>query len=60
MPFIKQTERPAGRPPVEIELPLAQVLLTPLRWLEQKRPDFYRNYAEPVLARSEGRSEQCT
>lgn len=40
------------------ELPLARVLLTPLRWLEQKRPDFYRNDAEPVLAHSEGRSEQ--
>jgi tetratricopeptide (TPR) repeat protein len=40
------------------ELPLARVLLTPLRWLEQKRPGFYRKYAEPVLAHSEGRSEQ--
>jgi tetratricopeptide (TPR) repeat protein len=36
------------------ELPLARVLLTPLRWLEQKRPDFYRQDVEPVLARSEG------
>jgi hypothetical protein len=25
-----------------------------LRWLEQRRPDFYSHYAEPVLARAEG------
>ena len=42
------------------ELPLQAVLFAPLRWLEQKRPDFYRQYAEPVLARAEGWSEQCT
>lgn len=36
------------------ELPLASVLLAPLRWLEQRRPDFYSHYAEPVLARAEG------
>ncbi len=41
------------------ELPLARVLLTPLRWLEQKRPDFYRRYAEPVLARTKEGQEQC-
>ena len=41
------------------ELPLPAVLLSPLRWLEQKRPDFYRQYAEPVLARAEGGQEQC-
>jgi tetratricopeptide (TPR) repeat protein len=32
------------------ELPLPAVLLTPLRWLEQKRSDFYRMYAMPILA----------
>ena len=41
------------------ELPLPAVLLAPLRWLEQKRPDFYRKYAEPVLARAKGGQEQC-
>lgn len=41
-------------------LPLPAVLFAPFRWLEQKRPDFYRQYAEPVLARAEGRLEQCT
>jgi tetratricopeptide (TPR) repeat protein len=40
------------------ELPLPAVLLAPLRWLEQKRPDFYRRYAEPVLARAKGGQEQ--
>ena len=44
---------------VDAELPLPTVLLAPLRWLEQKRPDFYRHYVEPVLARAEGRAEQC-
>jgi tetratricopeptide (TPR) repeat protein len=44
---------------VDAELPLPTVLLAPLRWLEQKRPDFYRRYVEPVLARAEGRAEQC-
>ena len=32
------------------ELPLPQALFAPLSWLEQKRPDFYRAYAVPVLA----------
>ncbi|MGH2498390.1 MAG: tetratricopeptide repeat protein [Ktedonobacteraceae bacterium] len=36
------------------ELPLASVLLAPLRWLAQRRPDFYRTFIEPVLARAEG------
>ncbi len=35
---------------IATELPLPAVLLTPLRWLEQKRSDFYRMYAMPVLA----------
>ncbi len=38
------------------ELPLPEVLFAPLRWLEQKRPDFYKHYAEPVLADLEARS----
>ena len=39
------------------ELPLARTLLAPLHWLEQKRPDFYRNYAEPVMAHSDEKPE---
>ena len=42
---------------VTAELPLPAVLLAPLRWLEQKRADFYRRYAEPVLARAKGGQE---
>ena len=40
-----------------VELPLPEVLFAPLRWLEQKRADFYRRYAEPVLARAKGGQE---
>lgn len=29
---------------------LPPLLLAPLRWLEQKRPDFYKNYAAPLLS----------
>jgi tetratricopeptide (TPR) repeat protein len=35
------------------ELPLPEVLFTPLHWLEQERPDFYSAYAAPVLARAQ-------
>lgn len=35
---------------IAAESPLPAVLLTPLRWLEQKRSDFYRSYATPLLA----------
>jgi tetratricopeptide (TPR) repeat protein len=32
---------------------LPPILLTPLRWIEKERPDFYGNYAAPLLARYE-------
>ncbi len=34
---------------LELELPL--VLLTPLRWFEQDRPDFYQKHVVPLMAR---------
>ncbi len=34
---------------LEVELP--PILLTPLYWLEQDRPDFFREYAGPLLAK---------
>ena len=30
---------------------LPPILLSPLRWLEQDRPDFYAEYVVPLLAR---------
>jgi len=36
-----------------LELGLPPLLLSPLRWLEQDRPDFYRKYAASLLARFE-------
>jgi tetratricopeptide (TPR) repeat protein len=32
---------------------LPPILLTPLRWIEEDRPDFYGNYVVPLLARYE-------
>ncbi len=32
---------------------LPPILLTPLRWIEEERPDFYGNYVAPLLARYE-------
>jgi tetratricopeptide (TPR) repeat protein len=34
-----------------LELDLPPVLLTPLYWLQRDRPDFFREYAEPLLKR---------
>jgi tetratricopeptide (TPR) repeat protein len=34
-----------------LELRLPPVLLTPLRWIEQDRPDFYKKYVVELLAR---------
>jgi hypothetical protein len=36
-----------------LELDLPPLLLSPLRWIEQDRPDFYRKYTAPLLARNE-------
>ena len=36
-----------------LELDLPPVLLAPLRWFEQDRPEFYEKYAKPLLARFE-------
>jgi len=36
-----------------LELGLPPILLSPLRWTGQDRPDFYRKYAAPLLARYE-------
>ena len=34
-----------------LELELLPVFLAPLRWFEQDRPEFYEQYAAPLLAR---------
>ena len=38
------------------EPPLSAALLTPLRWLEQSQPAFYKQYAAPLLASDPVRS----
>jgi tetratricopeptide (TPR) repeat protein len=34
-----------------LELELPPILLTPLRWFEQDKPDFYQKYVLPLMAR---------
>jgi hypothetical protein len=34
-----------------LELELPPILLTPLRWFEHDRPDFYQKYVVPLMAR---------
>ncbi len=34
-----------------LELGLPPILLTPLRWFEQDRPEFYQKYVVPLMAR---------
>ena len=34
-----------------LELGLPPILLTPLRWFEQERPDFYQKYIVPLMKR---------
>jgi hypothetical protein len=34
-----------------LELELPPILLTPLRWFEQDKPDFYQKYVVPLMAR---------
>lgn len=36
-----------------LELELPPILLTPLKWLEQDRPEFYQQYVVPLMARYE-------
>jgi tetratricopeptide (TPR) repeat protein len=36
-----------------LDLELPPILLIPLRWFEQERPDFYQKYVVPLLARYE-------
>ncbi len=36
-----------------LELELPPILLTPLRWFEQDRPEFYQKYVVPLMARYE-------
>jgi hypothetical protein len=36
-----------------LEMGLPPVLLTPLYWLEKDKPNFFKKYAAPLLARCE-------
>jgi tetratricopeptide (TPR) repeat protein len=37
---------------ISLDLEMPPILLAPLRWLEQDRPDFYAQYVIPLLSRS--------
>ncbi len=48
--LLRDTEaRAAIEKSLELELP--PILLTPLHWFEQERPDYFQQYAAPLLAR---------
>ena len=36
-----------------LTLDMPPILLTPLRWFEQDKPDFYQKYVVPLMARYE-------
>ena len=36
---------------LSLEVDMPPVLLAPLRWFEQDRPDFYEQFVAPLLAR---------
>jgi len=36
---------------LSLELGLPPILITPLRWFEQEKPDFYQKYVVPLMAR---------
>ena len=49
--FLLQDEEAIAAVEKALELGLPPILLAPLRWLEQERPDFYGKYVVPLLAK---------
>jgi tetratricopeptide (TPR) repeat protein len=49
--FLGQEEEAIAAVEKSLELGLPPVLLAPLRWFEQERPDFYEKYVIPLLAK---------
>jgi tetratricopeptide (TPR) repeat protein len=48
---LRQEEEAIAAIERSLELELAPILLTPLRWFEQDKPDFYHTYVVPLMAR---------
>jgi len=53
MAYVSLAQDPAAIAAIEqsLELELPPILLTPLCWFEQDRPDFYQKYVVPLMAR---------
>jgi hypothetical protein len=49
--YLEQDEEAIAAIEKALELELPPILLTPLRWFEQDRPDFYQKYVVPLMAR---------
>ena len=49
--FLGQDEEATAAIEKALELELPPILLTPLRWFEQERPDFYEKQVVPLLAK---------
>jgi hypothetical protein len=48
---LMQDELAMGAIEQSLDLELPPILLTPLHWIEQDRPDFYQHYVVPLMAR---------
>ena len=49
--LLRQDEKAMAAIEKSLELELPPVLLAPLKWFEQDRPDFYQKYVVPLMAR---------
>jgi len=48
--FLGQDEEAIAAIETALDLELPPMLLAPLRWFEQEKPDFYGKYVVPLLA----------
>ena len=49
--YLRQEEEAIAAIERSLELELPPILLTPLRWFEQNRPEFYQKYVMPLMTR---------
>ena len=49
--FLGRDEEAIAAIETALDLELPPMLLTPLRWLEQEKPDFYGKYVVPLMAK---------
>lgn len=49
--FLRQDEEAITAVKIALDLGLPPILLAPLHWLEQERPDYYEKYIVSILAK---------